>query len=190
MEAIRRSAGVVLMKIEMVDIGKIKPYENNTKVHPDSQIKMIAESIDKFKFDQPIVVDENFVIIKGHGRLYAAQELGLKKVPTIIRTDLTEAQKKASRIADNKSNESEWDFLKLDVELEELKDMDFNYEFGFESENDISIEITDNPQKININPYEKIHILLSFHPAIWNNIKNKIENIKKIKGINYEQSAN
>ena len=120
------------MKIESIAIDKLKPYEGNTKIHPDEQIKLIADSIKNFKFDQPIVVDENYVIIKGHGRFIAAKELKLKSVPVIIRTDLTEAQKIASRIADNKSNESDWDLEKLDMELAELKEMDFDYDFGFD----------------------------------------------------------
>jgi len=118
-------------KIELTETNKIIPYENNTKIHPDAQIKLIADSIEKFNFDQPIVVDEDFIVIKGHGRLLAAQHLKLDKVPVIIRTDLTEAQKIASRIADNKSNESDWDFPLLNIELEELKDLDFDYDFGF-----------------------------------------------------------
>ena len=119
-------------KIELTETNKIIPYENNTKIHPDAQIKLIADSIEKFNFDQPIVVDEDFIIIKGHGRLLAAQHLKLDKVPVIIRTDLTEAQKIASRIADNKSNESDWDFPLLNIELEELNDLDFDYDFGFD----------------------------------------------------------
>jgi len=119
-------------KIELTETNKIIPYENNTKIHPDAQIKLIADSIEKFNFDQPIVVDEDFIVIKGHGRLLAAQHLKLDKVPVIIRTDLTEAQKIASRIADNKSNESDWDFPLLNIELEELNDLDFDYDFGFD----------------------------------------------------------
>jgi len=121
-------------KIELTETNKIIPYENNTKIHPDAQIKLIADSIEKFNFDQPIVVDEDFIVIKGHGRLLAAQHLKLDKVPVIIRTDLTEAQKIASRIADNKSNESDWDFPLLNIELEELNDLDFDYDFGFEED--------------------------------------------------------
>ena len=113
----------------MIDTNKIVPYEKNAKRHPDNQIDIIASSIDKFKFDQPIVIDENNVIIKGHGRLLGAKRLGLKSVPVIIRTDMTEAEKKASRLADNKSNESDWDWELLNVELDELKDLDIDIDW-------------------------------------------------------------
>jgi len=116
-------------KIEPMDINKIIPYEKNTKKHPDNQIDIIASSIDKFKFDQPIVIDENNVIIKGHGRLLGAKRLGLKSVPVIIRTDMSDAEKMASRLADNKSNESDWDFELLELELEELKELDIDMEW-------------------------------------------------------------
>ena len=141
------------MNIELVDIDKIIPYETNNKIHPEEQIKMIATSIDKFKFDQPLVIDENNIIIKGHGRLLAAQQLKMGKVPCIIRTDMTEAEKKASRIADNKSNESNWDWGNLEIELEELKDMDFDMDWlGFDGE---KINIDDFFTNENIQPKEE-----------------------------------
>jgi len=61
-------------EIEQIDINKVIPYNKNAKIHPDNQIDIIAESINRFKFDQPIVIDENSVIIKGHGRLLAAKQ--------------------------------------------------------------------------------------------------------------------
>lgn len=131
------------MKIELIDTDKIIPYLSNSKIHTEEQIKMIATSIDKFKFDQPIVIDENNVIIKGHGRLLAAQYLKLKKCPCIIRADMSEAEKKASRIVDNRSNESEWDWAALDVELAELKDMDVDLSWLEFDENDFPTYINE-----------------------------------------------
>ena len=137
-------------KIETMDIDKIIPYETNPKIHPQDQINLIAESIKKFKFDQPIVIDEDFIIIKGHGRLLAAQLLKLKKVPVIIRTDMSEAEKIASRIADNKSNESDWNFEKLDSELQQLDEMNFDFDFGFDNEVDFdNIESNENREPSN-----------------------------------------
>lgn len=175
------------MKIQMIETDKIIPYENNNKIHPENQIKIIAESIKKFKFDQPIVIDENNIVIKGHGRLLAAQQLGLEKCPVIIRTDMSEAEKKASRIADNKSNESEWDFAALDIELAELKEMDFDIdwmEFGKNKKERGGMET------IRIKPYKKTHILLSFPPERIIDIKEHLEKILEFDFIDYEQSSN
>ena len=90
------------LKIEYWDIELLTKYKNNTKTHPDSQVDKIANSIKSYGFDQPIAVDTEGVIIKGHGRLMAALKLGMKKVPVIVRADLTLIQAAASRIADNK----------------------------------------------------------------------------------------
>ena len=100
--------------VTAVDPDELIPYGNNVKAHPDDQVKKIASSIKNYGWDQPIVVDGSNEIIKGHGRLQAAQLLGLEQVPVIVREDLTEAEARASRIADNKTAESEW----LDEELE------------------------------------------------------------------------
>lgn len=104
-------------QIEMRPIGSITPYEKNAKKHPLKQIVDIAKSIKKFGFNQPIAVDKNGVIIAGHGRHLAAQQLELKEVPVIV-IDISEADAKAYRLADNKLNESEWDNALV---IEELK---------------------------------------------------------------------
>ena len=100
------------MKIENWSLGKIKPYHQNAKLH---NIEWITKSIEEFKVDQPIVVDGDGVIIKGHGRLEAAQRLGLKTFPVVVRTDLTPEQVRLARIADNRSAEAE----ALELELSE-----------------------------------------------------------------------
>lgn len=100
-------------------ISQIKPYEKNAKKHTKKQIMAVAESIQTFGFNQPIVVDKDGVIIVGHARFEAAKLLGLKDVPTIT-VKLSEEKVKAYRLADNKLNESAWD-MKLVVE--ELKEM-------------------------------------------------------------------
>jgi site-specific DNA-methyltransferase (adenine-specific) len=101
----------------MTPITKISPYAKNAKKHPEKQIKQIANSIEAFGFNQPIVVDKDNVIIVGHGRYEAARTLGLQEVP-VITVDLTEEQANAYRLADNKLNESEWD---MNLVIEELK---------------------------------------------------------------------
>lgn len=106
-------------EIRTVGIESVKPYPNNAKKHPDRQIELLAKQIAE-GFDQPIVVDKNMVIIKGHGRLLASQKLGLKTVPIIVRDDLSSEQVKAARIADNKLAETDWDMDLLAQELGEL----------------------------------------------------------------------
>ena len=98
-------------------IDKIIPYEKNAKRHTRKQVQLVANSIKMFGFNQPIVVDQNNVIIVGHGRLEAAKLLGMKEVPTVT-VKLSEEQAAAYRLADNKLNESEWDMALV---IEELK---------------------------------------------------------------------
>ena len=121
------------IKIELLKIEDLIPYHNNPRVN-DPAVDMVASSINEFGFKVPIVVDKNNIIIAGHTRLKAAIKLGLKEVPCLVASDLTPAQIKAFRIADNKTNEfAEWDWTILDIELAELKDMDFDIdwlEFG------------------------------------------------------------
>ena len=100
----------------------VKPYENNPRIN-DNAVEAVAESIRKFGFRQPVIIDEDNVIITGHTRHKAAKVLGLKEIPCIYATDLSEEQVKAYRIADNKTGElATWDTGLLTIELEELED--------------------------------------------------------------------
>ena len=126
--------------VTAVDPDELIPYSNNVKAHPDDQVKKIASSIKNYGWDQPIVVDGDNEIIKGHGRLQAAELLGLNEVPVIRREDLTDAEAKAARIADNKTAESPWNDDLLVTELEVLGDFDAE-SLGFdESELDELLE--------------------------------------------------
>ena len=118
-------------RIERLSPDAVIPYANNAKEHPDEQVKKIASSIKNYGWDQPIVVDADNEIIKGHGRLQAAELLGLDEVPVIRREDLTDAEAKAARIADNKTAESDWIDDLLASELELLDDFDA-IELGFD----------------------------------------------------------
>lgn len=113
------------MQTKDIPIGKIKPYENNSKLHPQAQVDKIAESIRAFGWQQPIVVDKNNVIVAGHGRYLAALQLGLDKVPCKYVGDLTEDEVKAFRILDNRIAEGE---INLDLELAEISDIDFDFD--------------------------------------------------------------
>jgi len=118
-------------RIELVSPDAVIPYANNAKEHPDEQVKKIASSIKNYGWDQPIVVDGDNEIIKGHGRLQAAELLGLSEVPVIRREDLSDAEAKAARIADNKTAESPWNDDLLATELELLDGFDA-IELGFD----------------------------------------------------------
>ena len=101
-------------------IETLKPYARNGKLHTDLQIKQVAESIKRFGWVQPIVVDKENNVVIGHCRLESAKWLGHKEVPTVIVENLTEEEIKALRIADNKLNESDWDVLLVNEEVELL----------------------------------------------------------------------
>lgn len=123
------------LKIEYLSKEELKPYVNNAKLHPAEQIEHIANSIREFGFRQPLVIDKDNVLVIGHGRLLAAKKLGIAEVPCVRADDLTDEQIKALRLADNKTNESEWDFDLLGGELDDILDIDMS-QFGF----DVSVE--------------------------------------------------
>lgn len=132
------------------NIKDLKPYKKNAKKHPKEQIEQIANSIKEFGFTQPVLIDKNNCVVAGHGRILGAKKVGLKEVPTLCLDDLTEEQIKAYRLADNKLNESEWDFNLLDEELKELSetfDMGlFGFIMGVESEESKYTMKTNIPQ--------------------------------------------
>jgi site-specific DNA-methyltransferase (adenine-specific) len=114
------------MKVEMRPIASIKPYENNPRQN-DAGVDAVAASIREFGFRQPVVVDEDGVIIVGHTRYKAALKLGLEEVPVHVASGLTPAQAKAYRLADNQTATlSAWDDDKLPLELLQLQQMDFD----------------------------------------------------------------
>ena len=118
------------MKIIEKKLSELTPYANNPRLN-DGAVDAVAASIKAFGFKVPLVVTADGVIVAGHTRLKAAQKLGLKTVPCIVADDLTPEQIKAFRLADNKVGElADWDFEKLDLELEEL-DFDMT-PFGFD----------------------------------------------------------
>jgi len=121
-------------KIIMTATKDLIPYARNTRTHSDEQVNQIVSSIKEFGFTNPVLVDQDNMIIAGHGRVMAASKLKLSKVPTICLKHLTEAQKKAYIIADNRlALNAGWDEDMLKVELEELNDLEFDISLlGFE----------------------------------------------------------
>lgn len=141
---------------QLIDTTKLIPYHANAKKHPKEQIDKLASIITEYGFQQPILVDKNLVIIAGHGRLQAAQKLGLDKVPYWIADDLTEAQVKGLRLADNRVAESEWDMEMLKIEIGELMEIDFDLDLtGFDlSDLNLSSEANDQDSGVSDKPKE------------------------------------
>ena len=108
----------------MTALTDIRPYERNPRIIPQAAVDAVARSIQAFGFRQPIVVDGNGVILAGHTRYRAAQQLGMTEVPVVWQTDITDIQARGYRIADNKVAElSAWDRDALDIEVKELAGM-------------------------------------------------------------------
>ena len=121
-------------KIELVDVDLLVPYAKNAKIHGKKQLEMLKKSIQEFGFLTPCLIDQDFNIIAGHGRIMAAKELKLKKVPCVYVEGLTEQQRRAYILADNRLGElGEWNMDLVMEELNALKDEDFKIELtGFE----------------------------------------------------------
>jgi len=124
------------LKIEQVKLDALIPYARNSRTHSDAQVAQIAASIKEFGFTNPVLIDETGSIIAGHGRVMAARKLAITDVPSIRLTHLTDAQKKAYVIADNKlALNAGWDDEMLAVELTDLKDMGFDLDLtGFNTD--------------------------------------------------------
>lgn len=124
------------LKIEQRAIDALIPYVRNARTHSDEQVAQLAASIKEFGWTNPILVDGENGIIAGHGRLQAARKMGLSEVPVIELADLTDAQRRAYILADNRlALNAGWDFDMLAVELDELRDADFDLELlGFDQQ--------------------------------------------------------
>ena len=142
------------MQIEYLDINEVIPYVNNPRQNDGEAVDKVAASIAEFGFKSPIIVDKNNVVIAGHTRLKGAKKLKLDKVPIIRADDLTPAQVRCYRIADNKVSEySSWDNELLSIELEGLQELDFDLNLtGFEDfEIDDLLKLDDNTDDLGDN---------------------------------------
>lgn len=121
------------MQIFEKRLTEIHPYEKNPRKN-EKAVQYVANSIKEFGFKVPIVIDKDGIIVAGHTRYKAAEQLGLETVPCIVADDLSDNQIKAFRLADNKTAEfAEWDFDFLDEELNDIMDLDMG-DFGFSDE--------------------------------------------------------
>ena len=133
------------LKIEYVGIETLKPYENNARTHGKDDVNAIVKSIEDFGFNDPIGVWHG-EIVEGHGRLMAAKQLGMTKVPIIRLDELTDEQRRAYALAHNKTAElSEWNISLLDEELAGISEFDMS-EYGFldVSSVDAPVEVVDD----------------------------------------------
>lgn len=128
--------------IEQVPVADLKPYENNARVHDEAQVKQIADSITAFGFNAPVLIDGDGTIIAGHGRVMAAQLLGLEAVPAVRLLHLTPDQRRAYIIADNKiALNSSWDSDLLTLELDELQGLGIDMELLGFSDDDFTEDV-------------------------------------------------
>ena len=132
-------------------IADLKPYERNTKKHPEHQIEYIAKSLKEFGWINPVLIDDHDVLIAGHARIEAAKLIGVKECPTIRISHLSDSQVRAYRIADNKMAEmATWDMPSLRVELSYLNDLDFDIDLtGFDDEYLVSLRIDNEDEIVN-----------------------------------------
>ena len=121
-------------EMNLVDVDKLIPYVNNARTHSKEQINKLRASIREFGFINPVIIDRDYNVIAGHGRILASQEEGIDKVPCVFVDYLTDAQKKAYIIADNRmALDADWDEELLKIEIESLKDENFDLSFtGFD----------------------------------------------------------
>ena len=136
------------MEIVNIKTDKLIPYVNNPR-HNEDAVEKVMASIQEFGFKVPLVIDKNNVVVTGHTRLKAAKRLGIDEVPCVVADDLSDAQIKAFRIADNKVSEyAEWDEELLKIELEQLEEMNFNLD-------DLSIDYSDFDLEIDLEDMEE-----------------------------------
>lgn len=122
-------------EMKLVPIGKLVPYVNNARTHSQGQITKLRSSLREFGFINPVIIDSNYGVIAGHGRILAAKDEGITEVPCVLVDYLTEAQKKAYIIADNRfALDAGWDEELLRIEIESLQGADFDISLtGFET---------------------------------------------------------
>ena len=136
------------MEIQNIKTDKLIPYVNNPR-HNEDAVEKVMASIHEFGFKVPLVIDKNNVVVTGHTRLKAAKKLGIEEVPCVVADDLSDAQIKAFRIADNKVSEyAEWDEDLLKIELEQLEEMDFNLDNLNIHYSDFDLDICDDIEEI------------------------------------------
>ena len=165
-----------MLKIEYVDVAKLKPYDKNTRKHEDYDVSQIAKSIEQYGFNDPIGIwGKDNIIVEGHGRLIAAKKLGMEKVPCIRLDDLTDEQRREYAIMHNKTAElSTWDFDLLAEDIGELDFSGFDIDWGIVSPDDYgeSFELPDGDKS------EICQMTFTLHERQAELIKEAMKNVK------------
>ena len=133
-------------EMKLVPVGKLVPYVNNARTHSPEQVMKLRSSLREFGFVNPVIIDRDFNVIAGHGRLLAAKEEGIAEIPCVFADHLTEAQKKAYILADNRmAMDAGWDEELLRVEIEALQGADFDVSLtGFDEKELADLFATDS----------------------------------------------
>lgn len=141
--------GKTTTDMQLVPIDKLVPYVNNARTHSPEQITKLRSSLREFGFVNPIIIDRDFNVLAGHGRLAAAKAEGMQQVPCVFADYLTEAQKKAYILADNRyAMDAGWDEDMLRIEIEALQGMDFDLGLtGFDEKELADLFETDDDAK-------------------------------------------
>ena len=123
-------------EMQLIEVDKLVPYINNARTHSPEQITKLRSSLREFGFVNPVIIDRDYNVLAGHGRILAAKDEGMKEVPCVFAEDMTEAQKKAYILADNRmALDAGWDEELLKVELEALEELGYGLEYtGFDEE--------------------------------------------------------
>lgn len=130
-------------RVEIWDIEKLIPYEANAKIHDDIQIAKLGQAMKNFGFTQPIIVWTDGTIIIGHGRRLAALSIGLKRVPVVVRSDLSKAQADALRLSDNRVTSVDYDMAAIQTELQRLVGEDIDLDMTGFSDFEVSFSTDD-----------------------------------------------
>lgn len=177
------------MEIEMLKVADLIEYKNNAKLHPQEQIDQIIKSINEFGFNDPIAIDENNIIIEGHGRLYALQEMGIDKVPCIRLSHLSEEEKKAYILIHNKTTmNTDFDSNLLNIELENIMNIDMSeFGFDFEIKDELSLEVS-NEKNDEYYYFDKEEIIedIASNFKTYDNVEEYVANIMDIPKAKYE----
>ena len=138
-------------EMKLVKLEKLIPYVNNARTHSPEQISKLRSSLREFGFINPVIIDKDFNIIAGHGRVLAAKAEGIDEVPCVLVDYLTEAQKKAYIIADNRmAMDAGWDEELLKVELEALEGADFDLALTGFDEDEMLFNVTELQKLVTI----------------------------------------
>lgn len=179
-------------EIENIKLEKLSPYDNNPRTHSSKQIEQIVNSIKQFGFTIPILIDENDMILAGHGRLLAAKEMDLRTVPCLRATSMSEAQKRAYLIADNKLTENGgWNNELLIEEFQYLESLDLDFDLsitGFETA-EIDILLSDekeNKDNDNIPDVDETGQAITSTGDVWLLGKHKVTCGDSLKSETYE----